>query len=97
MTLARGLYDLVLTEAVARFLDAIAPDVADLREFDRAELADRLVESHRCQLHILDELHDTGDKAPAHELHEWPDVPTLRPSSHVGSLSCVRSSAHHWC
>src|SRR5690349_14879929 len=37
MTLSRGLYDLVLTEAVARSLDAIAPDVPDLRDFDSAQ------------------------------------------------------------
>src|SRR5690349_17146351 len=67
MTLPRGLYDLVLTETVARSLDAIPPDIADLREVDRAEFADRLVESLGRQLRkILDELDDDGDNTQAH-------------------------------
>ncbi|HEX5072465.1 MAG TPA: hypothetical protein VFW03_04660 [Gemmatimonadaceae bacterium] len=31
MTFPRGLYDLFLTEAVARALDGVAPDVPDVR------------------------------------------------------------------
>jgi hypothetical protein len=67
MTLSLGLYDLVLTEAVARSLDAIAPDVPDLRDFDSAEVADRLVEVLGRQLRIiLDNLSGDIDKAQAH-------------------------------
>ena len=67
MTLSRGLYDLILTEAVARSLDAIAPDVPDLRDFDSAEVADRLVEVLGRQLRIiLDNLSGDIDKVQAH-------------------------------
>src|SRR5688500_9975448 len=57
MTLSRGLYDLVLTQAVARSLGAIAPDVADLRDLDTEEAAERLIEVLGRQLRgLLDHL-----------------------------------------
>src|SRR5688500_20380974 len=57
MTLSRGLYDLVLTQAVARSLGAIAPDVADLRDLDTEDAAERLIEVLGRQLRgLLDHL-----------------------------------------
>jgi plasmid stabilization system protein ParE len=65
MTLSRGLYDLVLTEAVARSLEEIAPDVPHLGDFDNADAAERLIEVLGRQLrHILDHL-DGGDEGRA--------------------------------
>jgi len=57
MSLSRGLYDLVLTDAVTRALGEIAPDVPDIRDLDEAETPGRLVEVLGQQLRrILDHL-----------------------------------------
>ena len=66
MSLSRGLYDLVLTEAVARALEQIGHDVPDLHDLDNADTAERLIEVLGRQLRsILDHL-DSGDEGPAH-------------------------------
>jgi superfamily II DNA or RNA helicase/HKD family nuclease len=44
MPLPHGLYDLVLTGAVARMLEGAAPGVADVRDLDPDEAAERLTE-----------------------------------------------------
>lgn len=44
MSLPHGLYDLVLTDAVARSLDSAIPGVGDVRDLDPDEAAERLTE-----------------------------------------------------
>lgn len=44
MPLPHGLYDLVLTNAVARSLESATPDVGDVRDLDPDESAERLTE-----------------------------------------------------
>lgn len=63
MTRPRGLYDLVLTEAVARSLDGLAPDVPDVRDLSDDEAPERFIEVLGVQLRrILDELSDTDSE-----------------------------------
>ena len=63
----RGLYDLILTESVARSLDSIAPDVSDVRELDADEAPERLLDALGRQLRgILSDI-EAGDTSDAHE------------------------------
>jgi superfamily II DNA or RNA helicase/HKD family nuclease len=65
MTFPRGLYDLVLTEAVARSLENLAPDVPALRDLDTEEVTERLIDVLGRELRgILDHL-DGGHEEEA--------------------------------
>ena len=62
MTQERGLYDLLLTEATARQLGSIAPDVADFRELDATEAPERLLDVLGLQLERI--LANIGGESP---------------------------------
>src|ERR1043166_173607 len=65
MSLTRGLYDLVLTDSVERFLTATAPDLFDVAELSDEEAADRFVDALSKQLKsILSDL-SQGEKGGA--------------------------------
>ncbi|HEU4565906.1 MAG TPA: DUF3427 domain-containing protein [Gemmatimonadaceae bacterium] len=50
MSSPRGLYDLLLTDTVARSLAGAAPSVPDIRELDESEAAERIVDALGAQL-----------------------------------------------
>ena len=63
MPFPRGLYDLFLTDAVARLLDGDAPNVPDVRDLDNEEVAERLTEALGRQLRaLLDHLGTAHDE-----------------------------------
>jgi len=67
MTRPRGLYDLVLTESVARSLLDIAPDVPDVRELDADEAPERLLDALGRQLRAILSDIEAGDTKGAHD------------------------------
>ena len=68
MTSQRGLYDLVITEALARSLKTVAPDVADTRPLDADEAPERLLEVLGNQLQRI--LTDIAGEPPERALSQ---------------------------
>jgi hypothetical protein len=65
MTLSRGLYDLLLTEAVARALDNLTTGRAALHDVDAEELPERVADALGRQLRVALEQVDASDDEQA--------------------------------